>query len=96
MAKASRSAAGAGSAGAWEEAVRRQLEESSRTIATVSEQAGLVAEMGGVLVAACRRGNRVLTGGPEQPVGMDRALARTWQHEIAHLYRACEIVHHPG
>jgi hypothetical protein len=29
-------------------------------------------------------------------VGMVGELARTWQHEVAHLYRACEAVHHPG
>jgi hypothetical protein len=27
-------------------------------------------------------------------LGMDRQLARTWQQELAHLYRACEMVHH--
>jgi hypothetical protein len=29
-------------------------------------------------------------------LGMARELARTWQQEVAHLYRACEVVHHPG
>lgn len=29
-------------------------------------------------------------------LGMDRQLARTWQQELAHLYRACEMVHHPA
>lgn len=29
-------------------------------------------------------------------VGMDQQLARTWQHELTHLYKACEMVHHPA
>jgi hypothetical protein len=27
---------------------------------------------------------------------MDQQLARAWQQELAHLYRACEMVHHPA
>jgi hypothetical protein len=29
-------------------------------------------------------------------IGMDQQLARTWQQELAHLYRACAMVHHPA
>lgn len=29
-------------------------------------------------------------------LGMDQQLARAWQNELAHLYRACEMVHHPA
>jgi len=29
-------------------------------------------------------------------VGMQQQLAQAWQRELAHLYRACEMVHHPA
>jgi len=29
-------------------------------------------------------------------LGMDQQLTRAWQQELAHLYRACEMVHHPA